>query len=44
MSIAMDRSPDGMLWNDSKEKGAVRSYCNEHEGIDCEDGDSVTDC
>jgi hypothetical protein len=31
----------GMLWNDSEEDGDVRSECEEHEGTDSEDEDSV---
>jgi hypothetical protein len=36
-------SDDDMLWNDSEEEGDVRRKCEEDEGNDCEDGDSVTD-
>jgi hypothetical protein len=32
-----------MLWNGSEEDGIVRNECEEHESIDCEDGDSDTD-
>jgi len=33
----------GVLGNGSEEDGNVRSYCEEDEGTDCEDGDSDTD-
>jgi len=34
---------DDVLWNCSEEDGNVRSKCEEDEGTDCEDGNSVTD-
>jgi hypothetical protein len=43
ISSAMDGTDDDMLWNGSKERGNVRSECEENEGTDCEDGDSDTD-
>jgi hypothetical protein len=30
------------LWNGSEEDGDVKSYCEEDEGTDCEDGRQVT--
>jgi len=35
---------DGKLWNGSEEDGGVRSECGEHEGTDCEGGDSDSNC
>jgi hypothetical protein len=40
---AMDGIDDDMLWNDNEEDGNVRGECGEHEGTDCEEGDSDTD-
>jgi hypothetical protein len=34
---------DDVLWDDSEEDGDVSSESKEHEGTDCEDGDSDTD-
>ena len=34
---------DDMLWNGSQEDGNVRSWCEEDEGTDYEEGDSDTD-
>jgi hypothetical protein len=42
MSNAVDGTDDDMLWNESDEDGFVRSECEEDEGTDCVDGDSIT--
>jgi len=42
ISIALDGTEGGMLWNGREEDGNVRSECEEDEGTDCEDGDSDT--
>ena len=34
---------DNMVWDGSEEDGNVTSECEEHEGTNCEDGDSDTD-
>ena len=39
-----DDDDDDMLCNGSEEEGCVRSESVEDEGIDCEGGDSDTDC
>ena len=43
MSNAVDATDDDMLWNGDEKDGNVRGRCEEHEGTDCEDGDSYTD-
>jgi hypothetical protein len=47
MKCCISNSPDGtgdnMLWNGSEEDVNVTSVCEEHEGTDCEDGDSDSD-
>ena len=40
---AVDWTDDNMFWNDTEENGHVRSWCEEDEAPDCEDGDSATD-
>ena len=42
ISNAMEGSDDDMLWNGSEEDEDVRSWCEEDEGTDCEDGRQVT--
>ena len=39
----MDETDDGMLWNESEEGGNIGSECEEDEGTDCADGESITD-
>ena len=43
ISNGMDETDDEMLWNGSEEDGNVKSWCEEDEGTDCEDGDSDND-
>ena len=43
ISNAVDGTDDDMLQNVSEEDGNVTSECEEHEGTNCEDGDSDTD-
>ena len=42
-SNAMDVVDDNTLWNGSNGDVNVRSYSEEDEGTDCEDGDSDTE-
>ena len=43
VSNEMDGTDDDVLWSGSEEDGNVGSWCEEDEGIDCEDGDSDND-
>ena len=43
ISTAVDETDDGMLWNESEEGGNIGSECEEDEGTDCADGESITD-
>jgi hypothetical protein len=42
ISIAIDRTNDDMLWDDSEEDGNVRSV-RKMKAFDCEDGDGDSD-
>jgi len=39
ISIAVDETDDGMLWNNREEDGNIRSECEEDRDTDC-DSDS----
>jgi hypothetical protein len=43
ISNAVDGTDGNMWWNGSEEDGNVRSECEDDEGTECEDGDSVTE-
>jgi hypothetical protein len=43
ISNGMDGTDDDTLWNGSEEDGDVRSWLEEDEGTDCEDGENDID-